>query len=162
MCYYKLVVYNFCPAEDKGKDEAMVHPMLTVRDVDASIEFYTQKLGFECDMKMAGPDGRTAFAFVKLADAYLGLGSDANNPNPQGSSEIQFIFTIPEGANIDQIYADVQARGVPITGEIKDEFWGDRIFSVNDLDGYWISLAQNTREVPMDEIAEHMRSQPMN
>jgi uncharacterized glyoxalase superfamily protein PhnB len=111
---------------------------------------------------MAGPDGRTAFAFVKLDDAHLGLGAVASIPNPKGSSEIQFVFTVPDGADIDQIYADVQARGVAITKPIEDAFWGDRLFSVNDLDGHWISLSKTMREVPMDEIAEHMRSQPMS
>jgi catechol 2,3-dioxygenase-like lactoylglutathione lyase family enzyme len=39
----------------------MILPILTVQDVDASVDFYVNKLGFTKDMVMAGPDGKNNF-----------------------------------------------------------------------------------------------------
>jgi uncharacterized glyoxalase superfamily protein PhnB len=128
----------------------MVYPIVSVKDVDASIAFYTEKLGFEKDMALPNAEGKTAFAFVKLGSEVMGFGLD-NTPNVgQG---VVFMMSIPEGASIDEVYKSVQDKGVAIAEEIKTEYWGDRTFAVKDPDGYHICLYQTIHQPDMEHVA---------
>lgn len=132
----------------------MIMPILNVRDVRSSVDFYVGKLGFEKDVMFDGPEGRPVFAIVRLGQAVFGLSSAEND---QTGAHVQFMVYIPEDANIDHLYSKVQQQGVAINQEIKDGYWGDRIFSVLDPDGYLISMAKTVQQVPNEDIADYMK-----
>lgn len=133
----------------------MIMPILAVRDVEASAAFYTQKLGFNQDILMAGPDGQPAFAIVSLGQAMVGLSADP--ALPARGAGVELMVYVPNGADLDGLYADVQARGVPVAAPIQDQYWGDRTVSVHDPDGFHITLSKAVRQVPMEEMAAIMR-----
>ena len=55
----------------------MISPILPIKDVDRSVAFYTEKLGFKHDFSMSDPDGVNTFAFVSLGPAaFIGLSRD--------------------------------------------------------------------------------------
>lgn len=134
----------------------MIMPIFTVQDVDASIAFYTEKLGFKQDFVMAEPNGKNTFGIVSLGKAMIGLGIAPDQP--RGGAGVDFMVYIPEEADLDKHYADVQARGVKIAAPIEDKYWGDRTYSVLDPDGYHLTFAKTVKQVPMEEIQEIMRS----
>lgn len=68
----------------------MILPILTVWDVDASVDFYVNKLGFTKDMVMAGPDGKNTFGFVRLGKAIIGL--DAMTPAQQKAHPARILW----------------------------------------------------------------------
>jgi uncharacterized glyoxalase superfamily protein PhnB len=132
----------------------MILPLLKVNDVSKSIDFYTQNLGFEKDMELEGPDGRIAFAFVKINGAQLGfsLRGPAGCEDKAPSATVDFMIYVSEDTDIDTLYSDVQSKGFEITQEIKTEYYGDRVFTLLDLDGYSITMAK-TIEIPdMDKM----------
>ena len=58
----------------------MIMPILTVNDVDESVAFYKDKLGFQHDMTMA-PEGKSIFAHCPHGrEVVLGLGTDEATP----------------------------------------------------------------------------------
>src|SRR5437879_7955265 len=57
-------------------------PYLTVKDVDAALDFYQRAFGFEKRMAMPGPDGRTRHAEVGWKDALIMF-----SPEPEAGSE---------------------------------------------------------------------------
>jgi uncharacterized glyoxalase superfamily protein PhnB len=135
----------------------MILPNLKVKDISRSIDFYTQNLGFEKDMALEGPDGHIAFAFVKINGAPLGL-RGPDNCDGEPSATIDFTVCLAEDADIDALYHDVQAKGIPVTHEIKTEYYGDRVFTLLDPDGYSITMAK-TIEIPdMAKMVEIMKS----
>ncbi len=134
----------------------MIMPIFTVQDVDASIAFYTEKLGFKQDFVMAGPEGKNVFGFVSLGKAVIGL--DTSPGQPRGGAGADFMIYIPDDADLDKHYADVQAKGVKIAAPIEDKYWGDRTYAVHDPDGYRLTFAKFVKQVPMEEIQEIMRS----
>ncbi|MBL8165914.1 MAG: VOC family protein, partial [Anaerolineae bacterium] len=110
------------------------------------------KLGFNHGMTMPGPDGAPNFAIVDLSpQAMFGLQLDANPPAHRGDGVI-FMVYVNEATDIDAYYADVQSKGVTIVEPIKTEYWGDRIFSVKDPDGYYLTLTKTVKQMSMDEI----------
>ncbi|MBI1258702.1 MAG: hypothetical protein GC204_14635 [Chloroflexi bacterium] len=135
----------------------MIMPLLTVKDVDASVAFYKDKLGFVHDMTMA-PEGKSIFAIVRLGDqAVFGLGSDdAGTPQPFAPG-VQFMIYLPEGQNIDDYYAALKAKGITLDDEPTDSYWGDRVFSLHDPDGYWLTFAVTIQQVPVEQMEASVR-----
>ena len=135
----------------------MIMPILTVKDVDASVTFFTDKLGFRHDMSMAGSEGANVFAIVGLGAAVFGLGMDDRAPQPPYAPGVQFMIYLPEGQSIDRFYADVQAKGVRIDDPLTDTYWGDRAFSIHDPNGYWLTFAVTVKQVPVSEMEAAVR-----
>jgi uncharacterized glyoxalase superfamily protein PhnB len=52
----------------------------------------------------------------------------------------------------------VQGKGITITEELKTEYWGDRVFSIKDPDGYYLTFGVTIEQVPMDQIRDHMKN----
>src|SRR5262245_46906156 len=103
----------------------MVSPILAVSDVDASIAFYTQKLGFQHNWSMPpGADVKPTSASVKLGDAEILLGTIEGYVEPQDvpkrGTGIQLYIALPADADIDALYQRAQANGVNITRPIED------------------------------------------
>jgi len=132
----------------------MIMPILSVKDVRDSVNFYVGKLGFEKDVLFDGPEGQPVFAIVRMGKAVFGLSTAENH---ETGVHVQFMVYVPEDANIDLLYSQVQQRGVVIKQEIKDGYWGDRTFSVLDPDGYLISMAKPVQQIPNEEIAGYMK-----
>lgn len=141
-----------------------VIPILFCNDVGAALQFYKNSLGWEEQMSMPGPDGQT------IIHAMVGHGTNAimlghqdtagHEPwkagfaaNHHGTGAQLYIMT----ENIDDYYNQVKNNpGTNIVMELEDQFWGDRIFSVLDNNGYYITFAEHVRDVSPEEMAEAM------
>ncbi len=135
----------------------MIMPILSVKDIEASIAFYRDMLGFNHDFTMPGPDGTPTFAGVSLGKAAFGL--DLQPQSAKGGEGVIFMVYVADDADLDAYYAQVQARGVKIEQEIKDEYWGDRVFGVRDNSGYYLNICKTVKQMSMDEIAKAASAQ---
>lgn len=129
----------------------MIMPILAVQSVDASLDFYVNKLGFKQEMVMAGPDGKNFFGFVSLGKAMIGV--DSSMPDAaRGGAGVDLMVYLPDEVDIDRHYADVQGRGTAIEAPLETKYWGDRVYTVLDPDGYRITVSKTVKQVPMEEI----------
>ncbi|RIH74833.1 Glyoxalase/Bleomycin resistance protein/Dioxygenase superfamily protein [Calidithermus terrae] len=135
----------------------MIAPILAVNDVDASVAFYTRKLGFKHDFSFDGPDGKSAFAFVSLGQCSIGL-SRAQGLEARGQGVVLMAY-VPQDFDLEAYYADVQAKGVAVVEPLQEQYWGDRSFTVHDPDGYVICPTKTVKQVVMEEIAAAMRGE---
>jgi uncharacterized glyoxalase superfamily protein PhnB len=136
----------------------MIMPILAVKDVDASVAFFKDQLGFRHDMSMAGPEGKNVFAIVGLGAAVFGVGwDDRVNYEQVLGHGVQFMIYLPDGQSIDSFYADVKAKGVRIDDELTDTYWGDRAFTIHDPNGYMLTFAVTVKQVPIDEMEATLR-----
>ena len=126
----------------------MLSPILFVHDIEASIQFYTEILGFEHGWSMPpGANGKTDFACVRFAGVEVLLGTlDFVSPGDKDKrgTGIQIYLEVPSEMNIDAIYTQAKTGGARITRDLEDRGWGERTFNVKDLDGYQYMLAQRT------------------
>jgi PhnB protein len=129
----------------------MIMPILAVKDVDASIAFYRDVLGFNHDFSLPGPDGKTSFAGVSLGKAAFGISLEPEAA--KGGEGVVFMVYVADDQDLDAYYAEVQGRGAKIDQPIKDEYWGDRVFSLRDPTGYMLSICKTVRQMTMEEIA---------
>jgi catechol 2,3-dioxygenase-like lactoylglutathione lyase family enzyme len=109
-------------------------PVLHVKDVEASLHFYVDRLGFTSPWRY-DEDGRAYVAQVDrqgcaliLADSWpekIGKGLMLISLNVEPESREAAV------AALDALRAELEAKGVPV----KEGWWGYRLLVVDDLDG---------------------------
>jgi catechol 2,3-dioxygenase-like lactoylglutathione lyase family enzyme len=119
-------------------------PVLHVKDVDASLRFYVDRLGFTSPWHFE-EDGKTFVAQVDRQGCALILSSQwpekigkalmfiSLNVEPQTSEKTTIERTTREAAvaALDALRAELEAKGAPV----KDGRWGYRLLVVDDPDG---------------------------
>lgn len=98
--------------------------VLQVSDLEASLRFYGEVLGFEKDFEF-GP-----YAGVHIGECYLHLCAHTNWARPCGGGAVSIFAD-----EVDSYFADVQARGAAIQLPPTNEDYGMRDFVVSDPDG---------------------------
>jgi catechol 2,3-dioxygenase-like lactoylglutathione lyase family enzyme len=125
---------------------APVAPEFFVRNVDASIAFYIDVLGFTLVRSEPDGDGPRTFAVVARGDAefllaheaFLGSANRAALPYPRASGvDIRLMVD-----DVDAVFARVAGAGARIVLPLKDQEYGLRDFIVADPDGFRIRFAQ--------------------
>jgi PhnB protein len=139
-----------------------VNPLLSIRDVEASLKFYTELLGFSFEGTMLpGDDGKPVFAGVKRGETTIWLDhteyADLPPDTPVGVG-VELYISLEKNADIDALYEKVKAEGVKIVVELQEQFWGDKRFVIQDLDGYRLSFSKPVREVSHEEMAAHSQA----
>jgi PhnB protein len=129
----------------------MIMPVLAVKDLDASTKFYTEKLGFKLDFNLAGPNGKAMFAGVSFGEGNSFLLSAVESMEHRGGGVV-FMVYLPNSKDLDAYYGAVQTKGIAIAQPIKNEYWGDRVFSISDPDGYYLSFCKTVKQLEIAEI----------
>ncbi|MDH3253843.1 MAG: VOC family protein [Acidobacteriota bacterium] len=117
-----------------------VMPTLTVGDMSTSIAWYRDVLGFIVVNEMTHED-KLVGAVIKAGNAEFLLGQDdwaKGRDRHKGAGLRLYCTTVQD---IDQLAADIVARGGTLAYEPTDQPWGARDFGVVDPDGFAISVS---------------------
>ncbi|MBI2824252.1 MAG: VOC family protein [Planctomycetia bacterium] len=133
----------------KPADMPWVTPMLTVRDADAALAFFQKAFGFEKKMSLPGPNGKTMHGEVVCRDGVImfGLESDRNPcraPITTGVRPAVAIYCYTD--DVDALFKRATAAGAKAEMPPTDMFWGDRVCTVLDPDGYVWSFGTNVAD----------------
>jgi predicted enzyme related to lactoylglutathione lyase len=114
--------------------------VLLVADIDRAVEFWRDRLGFECETYGHPPDFATASR--DEASVLLALCGDpaAIVPNWKLVSNTWNVYIRVDDA--DAMYAEAQERGAVIDYTLYDAPHGFREFGVQDPDGHDIAFGQ--------------------
>ena len=139
----------------------MITPILAVDDVDRSIAFYTDKLGFKQEFCLEGPDGQSAFGFVSFGEekdaVYFGL---SHQPDTlKGGAGVVLSVYLAKDKGLDAYYEAVRGRGVKFEQAIATQYWGDRNFALLGPDGYYLSFSQEVAAPSMESIRAVVRGE---
>jgi catechol 2,3-dioxygenase-like lactoylglutathione lyase family enzyme len=112
------------------------HPIVGSRDLDRTIAFYGERLGFE----MTFEDGQTPRNYVGMRRDDVELHFQFQYEHEMGTIRLRFLVSDPDG-----LLADFQSRHafssppsatqVALTESIRDTAWGTREFGFYDSDG---------------------------
>ncbi|MGE0353859.1 MAG: VOC family protein [Gemmatimonadales bacterium] len=126
-------------------------PFLGVTDIEASLRFYVDGLGFAITNQWA-PEGRIRWCWLQLGDAAVMLQEFWRNGHPAGAPA----GPLGEGVSIClmctdalAIYRELTARGVPVSRPIVGN--GLWVTSVRDPDGYRFDFESPT-DVPEETV----------
>jgi uncharacterized glyoxalase superfamily protein PhnB len=117
-----------------------IEPLLTVSDLPRSVKFYTEALGFFIGERFTDKSGALQGVMLKAGVCELGLSQDdwAKGRDRQRGVAIRIYCTTAQ--DVDKLAARVKAAGHQLIEEPHVEPWGGRAFSVDDPDGFHLTL----------------------
>ena len=121
-----------------------VMPSLTVNDLQASLAWYRDVLGFIVAEEYK-QDGKVLGVRLQAGSTEFLLGQDdfaKGRDRVKGAGLRLYCVTAQD---IDELAAAVRARGGKLTQEPTDQPWGTRDFAVVDPDGFLISITSEVR-----------------
>lgn len=111
-----------------------LHPGITVSDLDATIDYYTNKLGFHLGFTWGDPP---RFAGLNLGNVQIFISAGTPTPSSQVAAASFLV------GDADALYEFHRGNEVTIAEEIDDRPYGIRDYSVRDLNGYYLSFGQH-------------------
>jgi uncharacterized glyoxalase superfamily protein PhnB len=111
-------------------------PTLPVNDLQQSLVFYTEDLGFEVSFLWQDPP---TYAIVRAGEFTLHLSQrDVPVAAPSSGGSMLYLFA----QDVEAMYQRLEARGASLSGPPKDQAYEMRDFEVWDPDGHSITIGQ--------------------
>src|ERR1700680_2465662 len=135
--------------------------MLTVTDVKTAAAFYQKAFGFAKRGIMNGPDGKAVHAELTLRGTTLMLGPEMPQMGARGAKAVgaspTSLYLLTE--NADKTVAKAVKLGATLKGSVMDMFWGDRVGTLVDPEGYTWMVATHVAEPTPQEMRKRMKEQ---
>ena len=129
-----------------------VTPNLVVANVERSLTFYRDVLGFSVNATVPEGQGPYVFAWMQRDGVAVFLNSQESVEDHQdlasrtigGTATLFIVLEADDVATgVDGLFASVSSRA-KVMMPLKDQFYGMREFGIEDPDGYVIFFAQRT------------------
>ena len=137
-----------------------VMPYLVVDGASAAIDFYKQAFGAREALRLDAPGGRVGHAELVIGDAKIMLADEfpdmgARGPKSVGGSPVSLHLYVED---VDAVVKRALAAGAKEVRPIKDQFYGDRMGTVEDPFGHTWHVATHVEDVPPDELARRAKA----
>lgn len=133
-------------------------PYLCCQDLKGSLEWF-QKLGFKAHSTMNCPmTGNPMHAEISREGMHFMLGS----PRPgmdweKPGSSVGFYMTMGgKDFDLDGLCAELKAKGVQVSLEPMDQFYGHRTFTVVHPEGFTFTFGKLMEMMTMDEMGKSL------
>ena len=118
-----------------------LEPMIYTENLDESIKFYQDILGFEIEEYYPDNENPTWVCF-RIGNNRFSIGKTFSDiyhklhPRGVDGSGVQFYIRVED---VDRVYDDLKNE-LDIIDDIESKSWGDREFTFKDPNGYLISF----------------------
>ena len=119
-----------------------ISPSFTANDLQRSIAFYRDVLGF-----VVGDEWRGENAVLQGCEMHAGsvvfvLTQDDFTKGRDRKKGIGTRLHVSTAQDIDRLASEIKARGGSLDQEPTDMPWGERVFMITDPDGFKLTIAQ--------------------
>lgn len=134
-----------------------VTPYLVVDDASAAIEFYKKAFGAEEKFRL--PMGeRIGHAELLIGDSHIMLADEFPDmghlgPKNRGGTTVSLMVYVDD---VDRAFPKAIEAGARQVRPLENQFWGDRMGTLEDPFGHMWSLATHVEEVAPDEMERRM------
>lgn len=136
------------------------HVAIKVKDLDVSLDFYREKLGFEEMLRLKNDDGSTWLVYLRITDLhYLEIFPGAENDRAPGwnaNGVNHMCFTIED---LDGTVERIKAQGIELTSSIQMGQDGNRQAWIEDPDGNRIEMMEMAEGCMQYEAIERLNAQ---
>lgn len=115
--------------------EARLSNSLTVDDLQESLRWYRDVLGFQVVQTMEH-EGELRAVMLRAGDAGLLINQDDGAKGWDRTKGEGFSLHFTTSQDVDQIAAGIRERGGELVSEPEDKPWGARVFELRDPTGY--------------------------
>ncbi len=123
-------------------------PMLSVIDLQRTMQFYCETLGFEIINTFGGqPPVWCMLRRHRVELMFNQPGGTIAADLPRRAKDYQVYYIYPD--DVLALHREWQAAGVPVT-DIRVTTYGMREFEIRDPDGYWLWFGESTTAQPTD------------
>jgi PhnB protein len=131
-----------------------VTPYLIVGDAAGAIAFYKRAFGAKEVMRMAAPGGRVGHAELKIGDSRIMLADEfpdmgARSPKAIGGTPVSLHLYVED---VDAVAKRAVAAGAKEVRPVKDQFYGDRLGTLEDPFGHLWHVSTHKEDLAPDEL----------
>lgn len=119
-----------------------VSPSFTANDLQRSIAFYRDVLGFVVGDEWRGENGVLNGCELHAGSVVFVLTQDDFAKGRDRQKGIGTRLHVSTAQDIDRLASEIKARGGTLDQEPADMPWGERLFMITDPDGFKLSIAQ--------------------
>lgn len=136
-----------------------VTPYLMVRDAKKALEYYREAFGAEELMRFEAGD-KIVHAEIRIGDSHVML-ADENpadgfvGPETLGGAGASLMLYVED---VDTTFARAITAGATSRRPVADQFYGDRVGTLDDPFGHVWSIATHIEDVSIDEAKRRMAS----
>jgi catechol 2,3-dioxygenase-like lactoylglutathione lyase family enzyme len=117
-----------------------IEPSITVSDIDRSLRFYTDVLGFFVGQRWTDDGGKLLGVMLKAGVCQLGLSQDDWAKGRERKRGEGVRIWCKTGQNVDTLAKRIKSAGWTLTEEPTQQAWGARTMSLDDPDGFHLSF----------------------
>ena len=129
-----------------------ISPYLYYEDVAGALDWLVRVFGLRERVRMPGPGGAIMHAELELADGVVMLGRpgpEYRSPKRLGQVTHSLYVYVDD---VDKHFRRAKESGAKILEEPKDQFYGDRRYGAEDLEGHHWFFAQHVRDVAPEDM----------
>ena len=119
-----------------------ISPMLAVRNMKQTIQFYRDSLGFKIGMTFPDSNNPEYADLSKDGMVLMFIPAENIGIGREEKLGVGVNMYMQIDGDIDKYYNELKDKGVKIVVDIKDEPYGIRDFTVEDIDGYKLTFNQ--------------------
>jgi uncharacterized glyoxalase superfamily protein PhnB len=117
---------------------------LTVNDINTSLAWYRDVLGFSVDQKFER-EGKLMAVSLKAGEARILITQDDFSRGRDREKGLGFSMMITTSQNIDGLAEGIKSRGGALDSEPFDSPWGQRAFRLHDPDGFRFAISSERK-----------------
>lgn len=148
----------------------VISPLLAVRNMKETIEFYKTSLGFKLGMCFPDANNPEYADLSKDGMVLMIIPAENHGISAEEKFGIGVYLYMQIDGDIDEYYEELKKKGVKIAVDIKDEPYGVRDFTVEDVDGYKLTFNQLSKTakncmscgMPMTKLEDFGGGNPAN
>jgi len=123
-------------------DAASFYPNITANDLQRSIQFYADGLGFKIKDRHE-PEGILRYVTLQAGNAMLGIGQDDFAKGRDRVKGVGLRLWISTNQDIAALAARAKAAGITLDNEPAPLPWGPMAFALTDPDGIKLTVAND-------------------
>jgi PhnB protein len=137
-----------------------VTPYLIISGAAAAIDYYKQAFGATELLRMPAPGGKIGHAEIKIGDSPIMLADEHpemgyKSPQTLGGSPVSIMIYV---SDVDTVFDQAIAAGGKVQRPVKDQFYGDRMGTLEDPFGHIWHVATHTEDVSPEEMEKRMNA----
>lgn len=131
-----------------------VSPYLIVDGAERALEFYKRAFDAVELFRHKAPDGKIGHAEIRIGDTVIMLADEfpdhnAHAPKKYGGSPVTLHMYCED---VDAVAKKAIAAGAKVKRPVEDQFYGDRLGTLEDPFGHTWHISTHIEDVPLEEL----------